>query len=338
MKIVKLRFSSALHLSKGKPTYDTSDELLHSDTLKSAIFVAACSAMPNKANEEYFKSFHVSSAFPYLCDELFFPKPLMHRLAFVEDKTNPQAKSIKKIEWVGQKIFNDIVCCGKQEISKAMLIAGDSIVSTTVKELDAKKRKDIVLWKRAVTQRVHVPNDKAVESTPFFLDKIFFAEGAGLYFLLEAKDNDLKDILTAINVLGKTGVGLQRNIGNGQFEIESVNDFSFPEPKEPNACLNLSLFCPNDKKELAPMLTDNCAYRLIERGGWLSSPMDEANTTLRKKTVTMFKESSVFGSDTEGGNVFTLGNDLIDLTPEDRKDIGHSVWRDGKAIFLKIKL
>ena len=338
MKIVKLRFSSALHLSKGKPSYDTSDELLHSDTLKSAIFVAACSAMPNKANEEFFRSFHVSSAFPYWGEELFFPKPLKHNLSFVEDANEPQLKSIKKIEWVGREIFNEIISGGKQEMSKTLLIAGDSILSTTVKELDRRKRKELVIWKRDVTQRVRVPNDKTEESMPFFLDKIFFVENAGLYFILETGDNNLNFILNAINVLGKTGIGLQRNIGNGQFEIESVNDFSFPEPDKPNACLNLSLFCPNDKKELTPMLSNNCAYRLIERGGWLSSPMDEAHITLRKKTITMFKEASVFGCNTEGGNVFTLGNDLIDLKPEDRKDIGHSIWRDGKAIFLKMKL
>ena len=40
-QIAKLQFTSPLHLSKGKTTLDESLDVLHSDTLKSALFVCA---------------------------------------------------------------------------------------------------------------------------------------------------------------------------------------------------------------------------------------------------------------------------------------------------------
>ena len=40
--IIKMHFKSPLHLSKGKEdSYDSSNKILHSDTLQSAIFVCA---------------------------------------------------------------------------------------------------------------------------------------------------------------------------------------------------------------------------------------------------------------------------------------------------------
>jgi CRISPR-associated protein Csm4 len=321
MKLIKLKFNSALHLSRGKPSYDASEEFLHSDTLKSALFVAAQSFLRDKADDNFFKSFHVSSAFPFFKNELFFPIPLVR---FDESEIGISAKAFDKVNWVKEAHFNAIRDGGIKNIATEML---------------NENPKPDTFYKREVTQRVRIPNDKTEESTPYFLDKIFFKEDAGLFFLLESDPTNVEIIEKAIKTLGKTGLGLQRNIGNGQFEVTAIDDYDFPEIPDANACLNLSLYCPANKAELTPLLNDACAYRTLIRGGWLASPMDESHITLRKKSITMFKEASVFGLPTEGvGHSFLLGNDLIDLTPEVWKKDAHKIWRDGKALFIDLKI
>ncbi|MCB9356545.1 MAG: type III-A CRISPR-associated RAMP protein Csm4, partial [Lewinellaceae bacterium] len=63
---------------------------------------------------------------------------------------------------------------------------------------------------------------------------------------------------------------------------------------------------------------------------YVASPEDDQYTTLRKKTVSMFVEGSVF----QIGEVPMLGK-LHDLKPLAMN--GHPVWRDGRGIFLNSK-
>ena len=78
-EVYELDFGNApLHLSRGKSnTYTDSDNSLHSDSIKSAIFATAIDLFgATKATKTYFDSFKVSSAFPMVKNKYYLPKPV----------------------------------------------------------------------------------------------------------------------------------------------------------------------------------------------------------------------------------------------------------------------
>ena len=64
-----------LHLSDGRSIYYSSQERLHSDTIKNAIYVSAAKLIGDEVYQDpgFYDSFRVSSAFPFFMDEFFLP-------------------------------------------------------------------------------------------------------------------------------------------------------------------------------------------------------------------------------------------------------------------------
>lgn len=116
--IVKLAFRSPLHLSLGKPSLERSEEILHSDTLKSAIAVCAMKVTgmtpgtEQRFDPEFFHSFQVSSSFPYCEGEFFFPRPVSTRvlrgitLEGVRGVAKRE-KELKKIRYLGRTFLKN---------------------------------------------------------------------------------------------------------------------------------------------------------------------------------------------------------------------------------------
>ena len=123
--IVKLHFGrSVLHLSRGKEDYDQGEEMLHSDTLKSALFVAALHLYPQhsdeKAGKQFLESFSLSSAFPFYGGEYFFPKPVTktQTMAGMKEDDPKQSKKLKKLSFLGKSYFEDLLSGGKRKIEQ----------------------------------------------------------------------------------------------------------------------------------------------------------------------------------------------------------------------------
>jgi CRISPR-associated protein Csm4 len=357
LNIYRLSFDAPLHLSKGRPNYDSSDELLHSDTLKSALFVAARQILRGWQDIDLFNAFHVSSAMPFWGEEHFFLRPSAGCVPFLfKDKGNSkddprQEKAIKKIRFVGQSIYEKMLAGNSHNVleltanhciqDKTMVSNHPSIASeVAVKGLDKREIGERLVYKADVTQRVHIynPNDpdkpQDESSVPFFLDKLYFDNQAGLYFIVQTNDKlPLSMFDQIVNHLGESGIGLQRLLGNGQFKAKRET-LDVALPSDSNAITNISLYCPNNETELKGLLTDNCSYNLINRSGWISTPEKEENLTLRKKSVYMFAEGSVFGK--AATTLETIGNGQLVLTPQ--YEGVNPVWRDGKGMFLPIKI
>jgi CRISPR-associated protein Csm4 len=72
------------------------------------------------------------------------------------------------------------------------------------------------------------------------------------------------------------------------------------------------------------------SYVLQQRGGWIASP--SSGRQLRRQSVNMFAEGSVFPVEPEGK--------LADVTPGnfDQTPHGHKVYRSGIALSLPIKV
>jgi len=136
-------------------------------------------------------------------------------------------------------------------------------------------------------------------------------------------------------VLKHEGIGTDRNIGNGFFEVSTDEiEINLPESEYYS---NLSMFCPESESQLMEMLSDdNVAYDFTKRGGWITNP---PHNTIRKNTIHMFTPASVFKLSENQQNL-TIRGKIVDLKPDLQFEpkIEHPVWRNGKSLFIPVKI
>jgi CRISPR-associated protein Csm4 len=306
--IYKLTFTAPLHLSRGKAnTYESSDTMLHSDTLKAALYAAALQVGLQAWADVFMHETRLSSAFPFQGATLYLPMPLSYHPT-IEAKDR---KAFKAIKYLTIKQFEAVA---NQE---------------TITLLDAEgKAEQPTIWKRDTTQRVYINYEG--DSEPFYLEKLYpVSVENGLYFMV-SDNTDFTTFEKVLNVLADNGIGLQRNLGNGRFKWQKET-LSMNLPTQPTAYLNLSLYHPNQADLNDGQVLEKSVYQFKKRGGWVSSPEIEKNISLRKKAIMMFTEGSVFtfqGAENKGV--------VKDVRP-DTAMISHEIWRDGKPIFLPIK-
>lgn len=310
--IRKLHFKAPLHLSKGKTaSYESSATTLHSDTLKSALYVSARQIFDESVAIALFDTVRVSSAFPFDEKGCWLPRPL----DFKYKKETPETrKALKKMQYL--------------------------TVAQMAKVLNAEQPDDLLddtgnavlpnIWVKDVTQRVKVHWDDDAE--PFYMEKIYFKPHAGLFFIVELNGFDAVYFDAALRLLGDNGIGHQRHLGNGCFSF-STDTLSLELPTQAKAWMNISLYRPEDQAEIENII-EKSRYQIIKRGGWISSPEKEEDRTIRKKAVMMFAEGSVFAFPDNSGPVLTKGNRKIMLKPDFPTN---AVWRDGMGLFLPIK-
>ena len=99
------------------------------------------------------------------------------------------------------------------------------------------------------------------------------------------------------------GIGGYRSAGKGCFEQPRLEDVVIAVPEKPDGWLSLSLFHPTGTE--LDGLGDGF-YDLLTRSGYVYSP---DNRSLRRKTVRMFDEGSVFPTPERRG-------ELVDVTPD----------------------
>lgn len=334
--IILRNFKGGLHLSLGKEeNYDRTQTMLHSDTLKSAIAVCALQLGLCKGGEDvkaFMESFSISSAYPMAkikdsnhkdSNHYFFPKPIIaQRLKVVGED-----KKAKKIKYVDKDLFEKLLACEQS-------ITTDKIKGEFAFAVKLDKKEDFEVFDTQADQHVSIPRYGAGDSNPYFMDKLYFNEGCGLFFLTDAQGDTLKSLKACIKLLADNGIGTDRTTGHGQFEFDEQRDVSeieFNLPDNATHQLSLSLYCPK-QTEIAEL--DKSYYDLIKRGGYIASPQNDNHLTIRKKSVYMFVEGSLFPSaDSRKGKV-------VDLTPnntalrESGQDEIHPIWRDGTSIFL----
>lgn len=334
-RVFKLHFQSPLHLSKGKTDdYGESEEVLHADALKSALYVCARQVLGTDVvgdTDAFFRRFRISSAFPFVGDELFFPKPQARIQPFMatEVAEERQAKKHKKVQFLGQSYFEDLINDHKRQLRKDDFTNDGRFVSD---HADVRALGDTPVFATDVQQRVTIPANYEEDPLPYYVDRLYFSQSAGLWFAYASNDETVcRDVLAALKLLGDNGVGTDRSVGNGQFCV-SETTLSLRVPDEPTHQLLLSLWCP-EKAELDPDFLAQSAYGLIKRGGYMASPDRPEHLTYRKKSIFMFTEGSVFPNRPDRP---MLGK-VADLKP-DAPDVKQHVWRDGLAFTIPITL
>lgn len=345
--IFRLNFTSGIHLSRGKEgNYDQTQVRIHSDKLKSAIFVAALQLYgEDEINKEFLEAFQISSAFPYLrkSEEIlyFLPKPkvrIKDSLMISNLQERRKKKFLKKIEYIEWKLLHKMLV--KQEVAQ---LSWENVSAKQKFICESHDLSEKTIYTTSLQQHVKVSRDLSVDNTPFTIDKIYFSKDAGLYFILNVASNNeviLKKVEAAVHLLSDSGLGTDKNTGGGTFTFEKDDKPPTWETGDTNGQLNISLYCPK-KNELSDIQENTLySYALTKRGGYIANPSDLRHLTIRKKSIYMFEEGSIFPFDESRiGKI----EDLRPLLkqPEDGngpKPVGHPIYRDGRAIFLPITI
>jgi len=330
--IYKLHFTEPLHINYMRGDTSISQRTIQSDTLYAALISSLAKIGEMKATADGDLGCTISSLFPY-CQELeedeatfFLPMPYQARLPKLKDAS--LAKKVKKVQWVDHTLYGRIL--GEKHGEHIFDNDSDYIKNIWKSFLIAPKEKPFNdFFTSSVTVRTSIPDRTGnSHSMPFYVDRVFFKGHSGLYFLVDGK-TDL--IEKGLDVLKDEGVGTDRNVGYGAFEYEKDSiDIDCPTFGTTPFYLSLSVLIPENEKQLTSLLdSENVAYELVRRGGWITT---YPYTTLRKNAIYAFLPGSVF-SNKEKNDQKTIGR-IVDLTPD--MEINHKIWRSGRSIVLPI--
>jgi CRISPR-associated protein Csm4 len=326
--IYKLHFTSPLHIGDARDDYSVSLKTIASDTMYAAL-TSCLSKLGMEVPFEGDLGCVISSLFPFYQKDkasdavLFFPKPLKQTLPTLNDIA--KAKSVKKVSWLDKDYFEKVLN------GETLFKNGEDVDNIKGDFLTEDKVFDKDFITSRVFPRVTVSRDASEDAVPFYIDRVFFKDYSGLYFIAE---KCLSLIEKALSLLQTEGIGTDRNVGNGFFEYERT-ELVLNIPDSSEFVLGLSNYIPSNKEELADLIgNDNVAYDFVRRGGWITTP---PHNTIRKNAVYAFSASSVFKKKVSG--VCMLGK-IVDLSPtlDFEPKVNHPIWRCGKALFIPIKL
>ncbi len=317
MNYYKLLFKSSIHLGERENFLESTDIVIHSDTLFSAFcncyLLLYGESELNNLLDRFLKGeppFIISSAFPWWEDKFYFPVPL---------NQIPKEKKFKKIKFVEKDAWEKLLSGEKLE----NLNNFKSIPDITTDDENKKTPYRIITTPRVALSRL---NNHPGENF-FHFGEVFYKENSGLFFLVDFKDENIKEKFEAtLRVMSHEGIGGDRTIGKGFFEIKGTGEMKFNIEINSNSFgyVTLSLYYP--KEEEIKGVKDGY-YDIVERKGYIFSPYCKS---LRRKSVRMFAEGSVFFTNPE--MIGTLAN----VTPEifDK----HTVYRYGFCFALPCKL
>jgi len=285
----RLHFRGALHIGSNRPGFEHTEEIIHSDTLFSALMNAwnlldpqrVERMMPPEKLSITHLPFRVSSAFPFVGKRFFFPKPYGRIWQESEDSPPDFMKLQKKVKYIEKSVL-EFILNGKKE--KYDPNANQSIPEyydpISPLENSPAEKFDV--------PRLMVDRNNQGQSI-FYFTRMVFRPDSGLFFITEWEDDSLCNAFeAALRLLGDMGIGGDRSVGHGLFTPELVPNFELKTPDNPTHRYVLSLIhpAPNDDVNVLK----NSGYNLIERKGWAWSGH---GISLRRKAVRMLMEGSI---------------------------------------------
>jgi CRISPR-associated protein Csm4 len=288
--LCKLKNLSSFHIGKREKGEQETYHIVPSDTLFSAfcnIYKLMYGGNDLTQLLELFKSnppFKISSVFPIGGNQLLFPVP---KNIDLHDYARDVDVTLKQVELISEGFFHSILKGESIEITKKDIAQNGKII---IKDFTGDVFIEREIPRVVIDRRTH-------ESNIRYFSEVIFQEG--LFFLIDVKKEEYMQKITAVfHLLGKQGLGGDRSNGRGLFRMKKWEMYSFPKTST-NWFLTLSLVIPgkNETKELDGF------FGLVDRGGWSYSP---GSASIRKKTVTMFTEGSLFNKNIVG-DLVTVG-------------------------------
>ncbi len=325
--IYKLHFTTSLHLGDNREDYGVSLKTIQSDTLYASI-ISCLAKLGIDIPDNGDIGCNLTSLFPFYQEKTdtapiyFFPKPLYQKLPNLENVAN--AKKIKNVRWLEKEYFEKV-------LNGHILFENNVEIKNIQDEYISAVKINSGFIDSNISPRVTVSRTGKEDAVPFYMDRIYFKGSSGLFFIVEGNTDLLE---RGLELLQFEGIGTDRNIGNGSFTFsKDTIDISLPDKTENS--ISMSVFIPENREQLKQMLEgDNVAYDFTRRGGWITTP---PHNTLRKNSIYAFLPASVF-SDNEKQPA--IKGKIVDLAPviNFKPEINHPIWRNGRSIFLPIKI
>ncbi len=340
-EVIKLNFLTPLHIGRGRDELDKSEHIYPSDSMKAAIYAIGRSSYPEWENQDrFFSDFRISSCFPYFQDELFFPRPLVNKVIRITDDADAagSAKRIKRIEYLSFPIFQDILDPDASDIfiSRTDLSPDGAFVFSHNMRLNnesaERNKSSEVFMRSAIQQRVLVPGD-GTNTRPFYIDRVYFAEGSGLFFLAcFANERIRREVFNTLRILGETGIGTDRSVGNGLFEVVWTVDrphfIDIRDNESGTLQMPLGYYLPTED-EMDSIDLSASKWSLVKRGGYMAGSENERHRHLLKRSIFMFNHGSAFTAKKK------LIGKIAELKPEWNEAM-HPVWRCGMPIIITV--
>lgn len=318
-KAIILKCNANTRFHSGKIRVDTTNmledtsEILHSDTLFSALVNLAAKVMPEKVEAiiTWFQTNKIKISSIFYCIEknnqylYFLPKPLNFNIT----KAGIDRKSVKRIRYISKGIweqkvksedwFNEAKCtvlqnefvCLNEELD--LLMVADN------------QRQFLEVYNSAATPKVHVHKDRADKENRYYSQANIQISDNGevvnihLYFLLQEnlEENDKKWINTLLELLPYEGIGGDRTAGSGIFEGKEERVFCIEN--QTGKAISLSLSIPENDDEFKAY--EN--YELLTRGG------RQTHDDGVLKRVRMISEGAVLTDAMVNGTIVDISND-----------------------------
>lgn len=344
--ILNCRPFNPIHL--GKSTLESTDVLIHSDTLYSALVHNHVKLF----GPEDLPSFHaqfeqghcrISSAFPCLENQdgnrvFLLPRPenLLDGTGQLEGLDH---KALKKVAFISTGLWS--MPSEALDMNACFLLGSSMLISKAEAELLGltsyrKHLHRLNLIGKSSRPKVHArkPNDDnayfvltTTDPQRQYLSKS--AEGkwiqAHYYFLLDRQEDLHPDRVNAcINLLADQGIGGERSSGCGSFlEVVRVQNWAeqhLPKPPNPTFHVGLSMHIP----ESATAFQNCLRYQLFLRGGNAirskATEEEEGYPGFERKQVRMIGEGAVYERYGFTGKIANLRT---------KADSGHPIWRNG---------
>lgn len=327
LDIIKIQFKDyPLHLSDGRGLYYFTENILHSDKLKNAIFTSAAKLSGTQVlTEAFFDSFLLSSAFPFFKEHLFFPRPS----CTLNFRDSSQIKAAKKAQFLGKSLFENFIN-GSPDFPPAHIQFLNQNTCISQEDIEIEN----FIYKQ-IQDRVNLSSST---SAPHYMEQLRFHPDAGLFFIVQWRDDVTEQhkalFQQGLAILEDEGVGSDRTYGYGQFTIQKneknlFHSIELDVPESGDFQLNLGLYRPNpQEQENISVDIKTAYYQLIERGGYIAEPEESQYLSYRKHSAYFFDIGSVFPKRDQ-----RMG-EKIDLCPP---EFPHPVWREGSSLFLPIQ-
>ncbi len=322
MQVYHLRARSAFHLGERGIGVEHTDIFARADT----VFSALCTMIRQWAGEAVLVDFLaamrdqppllLSSAFPYVDTNdgavRLYPRPLGGMPGTAPDDL-AAFKAVKHVAFVSEAVF--IRWVSGQPFDYTLM--QDESIAVTAEEESA-LGKSSLFWQVDEVPRVTI--DRVTNASAVFqAGRVKYAPDGGLWLGIQWLDESWRPTVeTALTLLGDAGLGGERSVGHGQFELLDGSNVDLPDPA--GRFVTLSPIWPQNQQQGNALLADDAIYQFVVRRGWIGSP---EGSGLRRRAVRMLAEGSVLTGD-------SLAGGLVDVSPEIFSE--HPVYRYGYGL------
>lgn len=356
---------SPLHLARrGRGDLSDPDEIIHSDTLASALASALVQVgilKDSDAVQEFLEKIALSSAFPFVekrssAREVIrrFFLPLPKGVVLSRDPTH--RKTFKKIRWLEKRLFEKIIYKEPCNNKPHLQVSGPYAWTSNEEWI----RDAVRLISEGEQLRVQVPRIRTAdhEPQPYSITYRVWKEApesglrTGLFFIACAPQERLHQIKQALEVLKDLGLGADRTVGMGTFTWQPLNTANEALPSTsktkstaPHYWMSLGMYVPPEevwKKWHKEGLSRHIiAHELVLRSGWVSIP---GFLNVRRNGIYMFAEGSVFkdlSANTPQKCIHNLmpAGKVVDVTPDEPEELhksGIRIYRSGQTLFIPV--